>query len=454
MSKSLTDIGIRNLKPGTARKEIPEGGARGLYLVIQPSGVKSFAVRYRLNGKPQKLTLGRWRAPDDPMEATASTDPKVGEAISLASARKLAADTLLQAGRGRDPVASKRQVKQERRRAAENTFRAIAEQYLRRECGMRADSNGNVTFDRTKLRSGAERYRVLKRQVFSSIGDLPIIDIKKSDIVRLLDKIESGELKSDHGDLMKGGPVQADRTLALIRKIMNWHAVRSDDYRPPIVRGMARVKANERARSRILNDHELRAIWKAAEAGAGPFDRLVQFLLLTGARRSEAAEMIWAEVEGADWTLPAARNKVKKDLVRPLSEAARAVLATRPRIEGCPYVFSSGQKALAGYSRFKINLDEAVLKKLREEDAKAEALSHWTLHDLRRTARSLMSRARVDSDHAERCLGHVIGGVKGIYDRHTYHAEIGQAYEVLAALIERIVHPAPANVVSIAEARG
>ena len=73
-------------------------------------------------------------------------------------------------------------------------------------------------------------------------------------------------------------------------------------------------------------------------------------------------------------------------------------------------------------------------------------MTGWTLHDLRRTARSLMSRAGVNADHAERCLGHVIAGVRGTYDRHEYHAEKQHAFEALAALIERIVNPPEGNV--------
>jgi integrase len=78
----------------------------------------------------------------------------------------------------------------------------------------------------------------------------------------------------------------------------------------------------------------------------------------------------------------------------------------------------------------------------------ASGVTGWTLHDLRRTARSLMSRAGVPSDHAERCLGHVIGGVRGVYDRHQYREEMLLAYEKLAALIAGIVDPQP-NVVAI-----
>src|SRR5262249_58436828 len=75
-----------------------------------------------------------------------------------------------------------------------------------------------------------------------------------------------------------------------------------------------------------------------------------------------------------------------------------------------------------------------------------------TLHDLRRTSRSLMSRAGINSDIAERCLGHVIGGVRGIYDRHEYHREKRRAFEALAGLVERIVEPRE-NVVTMRERR-
>ena len=77
----------------------------------------------------------------------------------------------------------------------------------------------------------------------------------------------------------------------------------------------------------------------------------------------------------------------------------------------------------------------------------------WTLHDLRRTARSLMSRAGVSADVAERCLGHVISGVRGTYDRHAYFDEKKRAFEGLAALVERIINPPVANVIPLETAR-
>ena len=179
----------------------------------------------------------------------------------------------------------------------------------------------------------------------------------------------------------------------------------------------------------------------------------MRFLLLTAARRNEAAAMAWGEVEkNGGWTLPAARNKTKEDFIRPLSKMARDILDDQPAIDGNPYVFTTGRAWLSGFSKAKKDFDKAVLAELLKHDANAKPLSNWTLHDLRRTARSLLSRAGVSSDHAERCLGHALPGVRGVYDRHEYHDEKQQAFEALAAQIERIVNPPADNVVAFQKA--
>jgi integrase len=161
----------------------------------------------------------------------------------------------------------------------------------------------------------------------------------------------------------------------------------------------------------------------------------VRFLLLTGARRNEARRLPWSEIAGADWKLPGARNKVKADLTRPLSKAAQAVLQSLPGIDGGPLVFTGDGRRPMSLAKPKAVFDAVC------------GVTDWTLHDLRRTARTLMSRAGVSADTGERCLGHVIGGVRGVYDKHAYHAEMAHAFEALAAQIDRIVNP-PANVVT------
>jgi integrase len=365
-------------KPNQVQTDYFDELAKGLALRVSATH-RGWVFFYRWNGKLTRLTLGSYPA------------------TGIAAARTKALEAKRALAEGRDP-----------RMAKAGTFATICDEYLHRE--------GN------KLRTLASRESLLRRLVLPILGPRPIDDIQRSEIIRCLDGIEDGN-----------GPVQADRTLAAISRIMNWHASRSDSFRSPIVRGMARTKSKERARDRVFSDEELRAIWKQAKAN-GVYGAFIRFVLLTAARRSEASELRWIEIEGTDWTLPAERNKTKVELVRPLSKAALGVL---PEKQG-EWVFTiDGKTPISSFSRLKQDFDKAC------------GVNDYVLHDLRRTSRSLMSRAGVDADIAERCLGHAIPGVRGVYDRHEYHAEKARAYEALAGLIDRIVKGIGVDVVSI-----
>ncbi len=349
--------------------------------MVTKGGHRSYVFQYRAGNRSRRMTF--------PFK------------LGLDKARREARKAVGGVAGGRDPLLERRKAEA----SAENTLQSICEEYIRRE-GKRLRSTDRMAAD-------------LERLVYPRLGARQIDSILRSDIVRLLDRIEDNQ-----------GPVMADRILADIRKIMNWHAARSDDFRSPIVRGMARTKPRDRQRERILDDDELRAVWKTAKASTGVFGYLVRVILLTATRRTEAAHMADGELSGDDWIIPGARYKTKLDHVIPLSAAAREVLASIPRMKGVKYVFSTGGRPIGGFSKFKADFDEEC------------GITGWTLHDLRRTARSLMSRASVDADHAERCLGHVIGGVRGTYDRHAYHTEKQQAFEALASQIDRILNPA------------
>jgi len=139
----------------------------------------------------------------------------------------------------------------------------------------------------------------------------------------------------------------------------------------------------------------------------------------------------------------------------PLSGAAQAALAGMPKIGTKGWVFTlGGRTKFGGFAKHKADLDVRMLATLRRtavergEEPEGVGLPRWVVHDLRRTARSLMSRAGVSADHAERCLGHVIGGVRGVYDRHAFSREKRDAFEALAAQIERILNPTD-NVVAL-----
>ncbi|MGB8547988.1 MAG: integrase, partial [Xanthobacteraceae bacterium] len=139
----------------------------------------------------------------------------------------------------------------------------------------------------------------------------------------------------------------ADLVLTYVGRLFNWHAIRDDSFRSPIVRGMARTNGKERARSRILNDDELRAAWKAAGETTGPFGPFVKFVLLTATRRHEAGHARRSEIVNGVWTIPAARYKTKIDHVIPLSGAALALLAELPQIGNCDFYFTNdGRKPI------------------------------------------------------------------------------------------------------------
>ena len=246
-------------------------------------------------------------------------------------------------------------------------------------------------------------------------------DIRRSDVAALLDEIED-----DHGAR------QADYVLAITRQIANWYATRHDDYVPPFIKGMRRTNPKSRARSRILADDELRLVWKAAES-SDTFGVLVRLLLLTAQRREKVAAMRWQDIAiDGTWRIPIeAREKgAPGELVLP--PMAINIIRGRHRIGDNEFVLAGrGDSHINGFSKAKRALDAKLPKNMRG----------WTLHDLRRTARSLMSRAGVPNDHAERTLGHARAGVEGVYDRHHYRDEIANALGRLSRLIDGIVHP-------------
>jgi len=244
----------------------------GFGIRVRPSGAMSYMVSYR---------VGSGRA----APKTRLTIGAVGK-ITPEQARTLAQGILGAVACGRDPARERRKAKA----VADNRLRSIADNYLAREGG--------------QLRTVVVRRATLERLVYPALGDRQIDEIKRSEINRLLDTIEDGH-----------GPRMASLTLAYLRRLMNWHAARSDDFRSPIVRGMGRGVTTKR--DRVLAHDELRAFWKASEAWEHPFSRLLRFILLTATRRQEAAGMKWPELKDGAWTIPAARYKTKLDFEVP-----------------------------------------------------------------------------------------------------------------------------------------
>ena len=407
MRGKITKRSVDALRAGQIIADTGDGSIKGFVARRLPSGniVYGFRYRHKATRREHWIALGRH-----------------GD-ITADEARELAKQQAGKRAFGHDLAGEREAVKA--KAAGTNTVDALLDAFLERHV-------------RKNLRSADEVERVFRVYVRPRIGAKQIHELQRRDVVELLDAIEDS-----------GAPVMADRTLAHLRKALNWWATRDDTFVPPIVRGMARTKPAERARKRFLSDEELRDLWHALDTADAPscYPAYIRALLLTAQRRDEVARMDWAEIEGDTWIIPAERYKTGTENVVPLTEAALQLLG-EPRKAGFVFSTTNGQLAFSGFSKAKRSLDKAIADLRKRE--KRRPMAHWTLHDLRRTARSLMSRAGVPADIAERVLGHKIAGVRGVYDRHEYAAEKRDALERLAQLVERIIDPPANNVVPLA----
>jgi integrase len=347
---TLTDKMVLALPKRRRRYIISDPEQRSLYVRVPPSGPCTYAVVARNPyGRQVWHTVG-------------STD-----VLKIEEAREQAREAIKRIKAGKPAV--------EPLPEEPDAFGKVAQDWLKRHIA------------KEKLRSQAEIERCLKIYILPHLGDRSFTSIRRSDITALLDYVED-----HHGSRM------ADVVLGVVRRIANWYATRHDDYLSPFVRGMGRHNAD--ARARILEDDELRAVWQRAES-SGSFGALIRILLLCAQRRGAVLGMRWDDISADGvWTIPTAEREKGNAGSLQLSKQALAIVNAQPKFNNNPYVHAAarGNGPLNGFSRAKQSFDKRC------------GVTGWTLHDLRRTARSLMSRAGVSSEHAERVLGHVIGG--------------------------------------------
>jgi integrase len=415
MAKDLTVKAIEALKPGKKRREEPDGHTRGLFVIVQPSGAKSWAVRYRIAGAPKKYTIGPYPEFDIP------------------TARDLAREALVKAAKGIDPAAEKKAAR-EARKAEQSTVdrvESVIDAFVK-----------NHHAKRSKPSWAKEAERLLRVEIAPAFGRKRLSEIKDVDVHRLL--VGIAERSS----------VTARNTFAAFRKLCNW-AMSLEGGKLITVSPCVGVTApgEARARDRVLEDDESALVYRAFERIGPPFGSIGKLLILTGARRDEVAGMRWSELDlGARvWRLPKERTKNKRDHEIPLSHAAVRVIEGLPRIEGkAGLVFTTtGTTPVSGFSRAKAAIDKAILEIMREEAAAAgddpaevKPLEPWTLHDLRRTLATNLQKLGVRLEVTEAVLNHVSGsraGIVGIYQRHTWAQEKREALDRWARRLEAIV---------------
>jgi integrase len=260
--------------------------------------------------------------------------------------------------------------------------------------------------------------RILQRNLVDRIGSRSVHSISKRDVIDLVNAVVD-----------RGSPVAANKSLKVVKSFFNWCVGRAIVERSPC-EGV-RVPTVERARDRVLTDTELAKILQAARQLGGPYGAIVEVLALTGQRRDEVTRMIWDEVdlERRIWTLPAVRTKNDKPHMVQLPNQAVAVIGAQSR--SGRFVFSkTGVTPIGDFSSQKRRLDDLC------------AVSHWRLHDLRRTMVSGMARLGVAPHVADKILNHVggtISGVAAVYQRHEFLNERRDALERWAAHVEGLL---------------
>jgi integrase len=350
-------------------------------------------------------------------------------AIKPAQARKEAQSALERVREGVDPAEEKR-ARREMRTPESDTFGAVASDYLERH--VRAN-NRLSTFKGTQ--------RDLERNALRKWRTRPIAGITRRDVIDLVEGIAA-----------RGASVQANRTLTGLGALFKW-AVEKDRLKASPAEGVRPV-TQEQPRDRVLSDAELRWLWIACEEIRWPLGSVAKLLLLTAQRRNEVAGMTWAEIDldGAVWTIPRDKVKNNREHQVQLSTAAVAVVRTLPRFGDL--VFTTTLKTpVSGFSKWKHRLDAAMLAAKRAElgTHKGDAIPHWTLHDLRRTATTGMARLKIAPHVVDRILNHTSGtisGVAAVYNRFEYLEERRAALEAWGRFVDGLITPAPANVIA------
>jgi integrase len=402
MRRVITHRFVESVRPRATRTEYPDAGCPGLYLIVQKSGTRSWAFRFRHNGVNGKKTLGR-----------------AGDGhLSLAAARAAAAAHRHQfeRGDGVTPVTSVTPKTEGGGDKIETAVAAFFELHVRRKNRVSTARHTESIFNGIVLPAWRGR----------TIGS-----IRRRDVIELVE----GVAANGHG-------CRANRTLTALSKLFNWLVARDALASSPVT-GVERPYKEE-ARTRILGDDELRALWLAS-GHDGALGQAIRMLILTGTRRNEVGHMRWLEIDEDRrlWTLPAGRTKNAREHAIPLSSQAWALIEACPRFAGCPFVFSANGKGPAN------NWDKV---KHRISARAGIAADSWRLHDLRRTCASGMQRLGIQVPVIEKALNHVSGtfhGIVGVYQQHDYADEVDIALQKWADRVEEIVGGKPAKVFTL-----
>jgi integrase len=367
-----------------------DAGLPGFGVKVTPKARRVFIALYRTGGagsRLRKYTIGPYG--------------RITLSMARGEAQKIFAARLA----GRDPAGEKREAK---RRMTADRVDDLVEAFILQHV--------------SKNRSAGDISRMLRREVVSRWAGRSVHDVKKRDVIDLVGEV-----------VQRGTPIAANKLLKTIKTFFTWCVGRAVLELSPAA-GIP-LPGKEVQRDRLLNDRELTAVIKAARRIGGPYGNVVELLALTGQRRQEVAELTWSEIDVAAciWTLPGSRTKNGKPHIVHLSSPALALLEQAPR--NGDHVFSiSGERPYSDFGKGKRELDSG------------SDVTHWCLHDLRRTCVSGMARLGVPPHIADKILNHQSGSISGVaavYQRHDFIAERKDALDCWGAHIEALVGARP-----------
>ena len=388
----LTDLAIRNLKPREKAYKVADRD--GMYVVVSPTGNKTFRFDYRFNGRRETLTIGRY--------------PE----LSLTQAREALIEARRQIRDGISPARAKADGKQGRRDTV--TFGGHAALWL---------ENAGLA-ESTK----AMRKSILDRDILPVLGKRLLEEIRPSELMALCDRIKA-----------RGAPATAVHTREIVGQVYRYAIGRGLQVENPADKIQASKIAVFKPRDRALSPVEIRSFFSALESVATlPTLKLaLRLILLTMVRKGELIGALWSEVdfEQAAWTIPAARMKAGRAHVVYLSNQALDILvALKTCAGGSLYLLPGRYDTEAGISNATLNrVIDATLAKLSAEGREMEP---FTVHDLRRTGSTLLHEAGFNSDWIEKCLAHVQKGVRAIYNKAEYAEQRRQMLQAWADMVD------------------
>lgn len=399
--KPFTDLFVASLKPNGKVTDCREGGSHGFGVRVLPNGTKKFFYVFNIDGKRRFLNLGVYK------------DNQHKSGVTLADARKKYVKARSDVLRGVDPSLEKERLKAERNRTP--YVADFVTEYIEK-------------YGKQKTRGWKETERVLCKEVVSRWGKRKITDVKKRDLVLLLDEIKE-----------RGAHIMANRTLAYVRGMFSY-AVERDVLEVNPFLGM-KMPSEEVSRERVLAPAEIGALWSNLDQASmsDSVRRALKMILITGQRPGEVIGMHSREIDDRWWTIPVARSKNKQAHRVYLSDAALRLIDGR---DG--YIFNSSIRddkpveVRTLTSSIKRNLPHTprsqVVDKLK--------IRHFVPHDLRRTAATLLAELGVPGDIIDRVQNHITkqkAGVAHIYNRYSYDKEKQLALEALSAKLNEIL---------------